>query len=189
MKDQIALIDMDGVLCDHDAAVGRDLKTILGDDLTKISPETQDRVIGLIRSQPGWWRRLEPIQLGFEIVGVLRDIGFDLNILTKGPNRAKNAWTEKVEWCAQYIPDADVTVTCGKKGWVYGRVLVEDWPENIIHWVERRPRGIVLMPDRPSNVNFNHLPNEGFSHPQVHRIKTVLDVANLRPQLIEAFER
>lgn len=189
MRDPIALIDMDGVLCDHDAAVGRDLRAALGDDLNKISPETQDKIIGLIRARDGWWRELEPIPLGFQIVDILRTIGFDLNILTKGPNRAKNAWTEKVEWCAQHIPDAVVTVTCGKKGWVYGRVLVEDWPENILHWVERRPRGIVLMPDRPGNINFNHLPNEGFSHPQVYRIKSIEDVEKIRPILVEAYER
>lgn len=187
-RDRIALIDMDGVLCDHDEAVARDLKALLGADLDKISPETKERVIGAIRAQPGWWYNLSPIPLGFQILDVLRDIGFQLNILTKGPKRAKNAWSEKVNWCDKYVPDADVTVTDGKKGLVYGRVFVEDWPENIIHWVERRPRGIVLMPDRPSN-GVVHWPNENFNHEQVYRIKTIDDVLKIKPKLIEAFER
>lgn len=185
---KVALIDMDGVLCDHDAAVDRDLKKLLGDDLTRITPETKDRLIGMIRAQSGWWRKLEPIPLGFQIVDVLRDIGFGLNVLTKGPQRAKNAWTEKVEWCDQYIPDANVTVTDGMKGLVYGRVFVEDWPDNIISWVNRRPCGIVLMPDRPSN-SITHWPNDGFNHDQVYRIKTIDDVLKIKSKLIEAFER
>lgn len=188
LRDTIALIDMDGVLCDHDAAIDRDLKALLGDDLTKITPDTKERIIGLIRAQSGWWSNLAPIPLGFQIVDVLRDIGFQLNILTKGPNRAKNAWTEKVNWCAQHIPDANVTVTDGKKGLVYGRVFVEDWPDNIVHWIARRPRGIVLMPDRPSN-GVVHWPNDGFKHKQVFRIKTIDDVLKIKPKLIEAFER
>jgi 5'-nucleotidase len=188
VNDKVALIDMDGVLCDHDAAIARDLKAILGSDLTKITPETKDRVIGLIRAQSGWWHDLEPIPLGFQIVDVLREIGFSLNILTKGPNRAKNAWTEKVSWCSEYIPDANVTVTDGKKGLVYGRVFVEDFPENIVHWVTRRPRGIVLMPDRPANA-VNHWPNDGFNHKQVYRIKTIDDVLKIKSKLIMAFER
>lgn len=188
VNDKIALIDMDGVLCDHDAAVDRDLKALLGEDLTKISPETKDRVIALIRAQTDWWYNLAPIPLGLQIADVLRSIGFQLNILTKGPQRAKNAWSEKAHWCAEHIPDANVTVTDGKKGLVYGRVFVEDFPDNIIHWVARRPRGIVLMPDRPSNY-INHWPNDKFNHKQVYRIKTIDDVLEIQPKLVEAFER
>jgi len=44
---------------------------------------------------------------------------------------------------------------------VYGRALVDDWPPYVEAWLEYRPRGLVIMPDRPWN--------QGFSHPNVVR--------------------
>ena len=44
---------------------------------------------------------------------------------------------------------------------MYGKVLVDDWPEYISRWLKWRPRGLVIMPASQSNA--------GFTHPQVIR--------------------
>jgi hypothetical protein len=54
----------------------------------------------------------------------------------------------------------DITIT-RDKGLVYGKVLVDDWPEYINRWLEWRPRGLVIMPANEAN--------KGYFHPQVIR--------------------
>jgi 5'-nucleotidase len=53
-----------------------------------------------------------------------------------------------------------VTITMDK-GLVYGKVLVDDYPEYALRWLKWRKRGLVIMPNQPWN--------QGFEHPQVHR--------------------
>jgi 5'(3')-deoxyribonucleotidase len=175
---RIALVDMDGTVCDFDGALKRDLRLALLN--TNVSAEVKENVALLIRKQPGWWRHLEPLKLGIHIVRRLQEIGFDITILTKGPSRATNAWTEKVEWCARHLPLANVTIT-QDKGLVYGRVLVDDWPPYIKSWLEFRPRGLVIMPA--------HSWNQWFKHPNVHRVSSKLDVDKMHPLLVKAYNR
>lgn len=177
-KESVALLDMDGTLADFDKAIRFDLKMVLGDD--KVSEETEERIKGLIKRQPGWWLKLEPIGLGFTIAEQLKQVGFKLMILTKGPNRSTNAWTEKLEWCQKHLPDADVTIT-HDKGLVYGKILVDDWPPYIERWLEHRPRGVVLMPAQ----NWN----EGFQHKQVVRVASVEQVEEMKDFLREVCVR
>jgi 5'(3')-deoxyribonucleotidase len=109
----------------------------------------------LVKTQPGFWRNLEPLESGFRIVEILRQLDFELHILTKGPQNSTNAWTEKVEWCKQYIPDASIVIA-QDKGLVYGKVLVDDWPSYVNRWLEWRPRGLIIMPAHKWNVGFEH---------------------------------
>lgn len=176
----IALIDMDGTVTDFHNALEHDLQRVLGADRDKVSLETLENIERLIKSQPGWWRELEPIQLGLGIVQTLEDIGFKLMVLTKGPVYSKNAWTEKVEWCADHLPHADVTIT-HQKNLVYGKILIDDWPPYIERWLEWRPRGVVIMPAQSWNANF--------THPNVFRVATSEDVFKLREQLVEVYNR
>jgi 5'-nucleotidase len=167
----VALIDMDGTLADYAGALKRDLDKL-------VAPEERPRLVGtleeqeafphlkarmdLIKRTPDWWLNLEPIESGFRVVKMLRDLGYDLHILTKGPRTNLGAWTQKAVWCQRWIPDADITVT-HDKGLVYGRVLVDDWPPYVQGWLEHRPRGLVIMPDQ--------VWNQHFTHPQVIRLK------------------
>jgi hypothetical protein len=48
-----------------------------------------------------------------------------------------------------------VTIT-HDKGLVYGAVLVDDWPDYILKWLEHRPRGLVIMPAHDHNAGFTH---------------------------------
>lgn len=179
-SEAVALIDMDGTLCEYAHALKRDLELVLGNDLDTTSADSKENIEHLIKSQPGWWRGLAPIPFGIHIANVLEKHGFKLMVLTKGPVMAKNAWTEKVEWCAEHLPHANVTIT-HDKGLVYGKILVDDWPQYITRWLEWRPRGMVIMPDHPWNKDF--------SHPNVYRVSNADDVFQLRDRIDEVYNR
>lgn len=176
--ENIALLDMDGTVCRMKEALDRDVTAVLQGQ--PVSPEVLDRIEALIKRQPGWWRTLEPIGLGLAIAETLAHLGFRITVLTKGPKRAKNAWTEKFEWCEKYLPYANVTVT-QDKSLVYGKILVDDYPEYMLGWLSRRPRGIGLMPAQEWN--------EKFSHPQVYKVDSYQRLQELKPMLVECFQR
>jgi len=119
----------------------------------------------LIKTQPGFWRNLPRLEVGFQVLDLLRKHGFTLNILTKGPLHTTNAWTEKVEWAKEHVPDGAITICTnpeeptiegGGKSLVYGKVLFDDWPGYIRPWLKHRPRGFVIMLDHPWNADFEH---------------------------------
>jgi hypothetical protein len=114
----------------------------------------------LIKSRGEWWENLPKFQLGFDILEVLRDLGFYISVLTQGPRENAVAWSHKLSWCLKNIPDLDVTIT-RNKGLVYGKVLVDDYPLYIEGWLKYRRRGLVIMPA--------HFWNKDFTHPQVIR--------------------
>lgn len=174
-KDRVALVDLDGTVADFDRGIQEAFaKTFVGFDDALLPEAVRDRVELLIKQQPGFWRNLPPIELGLKIACQLEKLGYRIMVLSKGPVRSTNAWTEKVEWCRQWLPFADVTITFDK-GLVYGRVLVDDFPEYILRWLEWRPRGVVLMPRRPCNA--------GFKHPNVHEVAEDGDLERLLPLL------
>ncbi len=150
----------------------------LSDKMEEERPYVKERR-WLIQRQPGFWRNLERLKLGFDIVDELRALQFSLHVLTKGPTSTPNAWGEKVEWCKEHIPDAIVTVA-GDKSLVYGRVLVDDWPPYFLKWLEVRPRGLVVCVEHSWNKDVNH-PNV-FHYNGSNR-------ADLRMRLLQAYER
>lgn len=166
MFDKICLFDMDGTLADYDKAMREALikinpkNTILPSDLFN-TDEYLELQMDLIKSQNNFWFNLEPIESGFEIFKMAKEIGFTNMILTKGPEKCSSAWEEKLLWCRKYCPNTGITITHAPKkqqhkGLVYGRVLVDDYPEYIEQWLQFRPRGLVIMPDRECNINFSH---------------------------------
>ena len=155
----VALVDLDGTLADYDGAMERDLEPLLtpGEKYSRAYrrlPHMQARV-NLIRAQAGWWKNLKKLETGFQILDLLRKYNSSLNILTKGPSKTINAWTEKVRWCQCHVPDAAITIT-QDKGLVYGKVLVDDWPPYVEAWLRWRPRGLVIMPAQVWNRDFEH---------------------------------
>ena len=156
----IALVDLDGTTADYDKAMTADLEPLYAPDEERVKlhewhpPHIRAR-IKLIRTQPGWWRKLKPIKAGFVILELLRKHGFILRILTQGPQTSNNAWTEKKKWCDEHIPDADVTISQGKEV-VYGKVLFDDFPPYVTKWLKHRPRGLVIMLEHPWNKDFTH---------------------------------
>jgi 5'-nucleotidase len=179
--DNVALVDMDGTLCDFHNQLERDLEKVLGEDRQKISPKTLREVEWLIRRDGGWYRNLKPLPLGFQIVDLLKSIGFRIMIMTKSSKESKNAWSEKVAWISEYLPDVDMMVTMDK-GLVYGKVLVDDYPSHFLRWMERRPRGKVVMPVQPWNRDVG-------SRSNLHPVSSKADLEAITPMLKAAFER
>jgi FMN phosphatase YigB (HAD superfamily) len=171
MIENIALFDMDGTLADYEGALRRDLKKLRSPTEPEITqvyggdlPDWLEERIFMIRNQPKWWQKLEELPVGFEILSLCITVGFDIRILTKGPRRTHEAWTQKAKWCHCHVkplaPDMQVTIT-EDKGLVYGKVLVDDYPPYMDRWLKFRPRGLGIMPAQPWN--------EGYSHPNVIR--------------------
>ncbi len=170
-SEPIALIDMDGTLADYTGAMRRDLAPLCAPDelpvleaaanlhlLEDRAPHWEARM-DLIKRQPGWWQTLPRLEQNFEVVGMMRELDFDLHVLTKGPWSKGRAWMEKVEWCQEHIGDAEVHITGARegKGMVYGKVLFDDFPPYVESWLRWRPRGLAILPAHPWN--------EGWSHP------------------------
>jgi 5'-nucleotidase len=154
----VALIDMDGTVADFDGAMRQDLALLSSPDEVIPEPGPADdpdpwieQRKRLIKTQPGWWRDLPIHQPGMDLVELLKEMGFDLMVLTKGPWKSTQAWTEKVEWCRKHLPDVPVTIT-EDKGLMYGKVLVDDWPAYGIRWLQWRPRGLLIVPAWPWNT-------------------------------------
>ena len=135
-----------------------------------------------ISEHGSFWEKLPPLEDGFEIFEMCKQIGFRPMVLTQGPSSKPEAWSHKIKWCQKYLPNVDVTIT-RDKGLVYGRVLVDDWPDYAIRWLQHRPRGLVIMPARPWNQNI--------SHPNILRVDALNfnEAQNLRNALKEAFNR
>lgn len=159
VKNPVGYIDLDGSVADFDAAMRAGLEALRspGEDpqLDEAAYEDVPHIKArrrLIKSQPGFWRDLLPMPLGMQVVDAMREIGFRLHVLSKGPVRVPAAWMEKVEWCQRHLPGVKITLT-EDKGLQYGRVLLDDWPEYVEAWLEHRPRGFVISVAQPWNVD------------------------------------
>lgn len=181
--EKVALVDIDGTLADFRGALDRDVARVLngrGEDV-KVPACVVQEIEWLIRGQAGWYRNLKPIPFGFDIVRMLQEIGFRIMIMTKSSKESINAWSEKAAWIKEHLPEADVTVT-QDKSLVYGRVLIDDYPNHFLKWMDHRPRGIVVMPKQAWNKGTSMRPN-------LHPISSREDLEALRPVLEEAFDR
>lgn len=187
MDDKIALIDLDGTVADFDLTMALEMAKLAAPEEKSLNsfwpggskpPHVEARE-GLIKRQPDFWRNLPRIEAGFEIVEDLEKLGFGLHVLTKGPSRTTSAWTEKVDWCHEHLPQAAITIT-QDKALVYGRVLVDDWPPFFMAWLEVRPRGLVVCVAHPWNA--------GIEHPQVFRYDGT-NRKELRERLLQAWNR
>jgi hypothetical protein len=153
----IALVDMDGTLCDCAGAIAKGFAELRGPYEDARDEEKSDppaHIVArrrLIMSVPGFWRNLERLPLGFHLVEVLRECGFQTHILTKGPSDQSLGWMEKFDWCRRHVPGIPIIMT-EDKALVHGAVLVEDWPPYIARWLRTCPRGLVIVPAQPWNT-------------------------------------
>lgn len=161
IDDLVALLDLDGTVADYDEAMTEEQRALQGPNEEPYKGRYEEGVEPdhiyarrkLIQQMPGFWRNLNTIPYGFEIVREVGAIGFDLHVLTKGPSKTPSAWSEKLEWCAINLPDLPVTVT-SEKSLVYGRVLVDDYPPYFEAWLKVRPRGLVVCVAQPWNAAY-----------------------------------
>jgi 5'-nucleotidase len=167
----VALFDLDGTLADHNGELHRRLERMRSpaespdvpfEPAREAAPGYLRERTKAIRGNPGFWINLRPIRAGFEILEAAHRLGFQIEILSKGPRHSPIAWMEKLQWCDRHLADYphQVTITMDK-GLVYGKLLVDDYPEYVLRWLRWRKRGMVILPDQPWN--------QGFEHPQVYR--------------------
>ena len=146
----IALFDMDGTLADFDASMQQKLAALRSPGEDSEADTTAFEEVPyvkarrqLIKAQPGFWRDLTPIVHGFQLLAEARDLRFSCQILSKSPRKIPAAAGEKIEWCVKHVPDLPIVLS-EDKGLVYGKLLVDDWPEYIERWLTWRPRGLVI---------------------------------------------
>lgn len=172
MTHKIALFDMDQTLFDYEGQLRRDLALLRSPG--EIDPVTLENLwnidepwikarMNLIKMYPGWWRNLPRLQIGWTVLEMCRQIGFKIQILTKGPDHKPHVWAEKVECvrACEELQNSIIHITgddeCGHgKGQVYGTVLVDDYPKYITAWLKFRKRGLVIMPLNNYNREFYH---------------------------------
>ena len=193
-EDLIALIDLDGTLADYDGEMKRQQALLASpneppftdryDEGGEEPPYIEARR-KMIQRQPGFWKGLKKLPLGFDVLTQLRVAEFELHILTKGPQNNGMAWMEKLEWSREHVSDAIVHVS-GRKSLVYGRILVDDYPEYFEGWLKVRPRGQVIC--LPCAWNEAYAKGGSKEHPRVLRydgtnldeLKKTVDAARRR---------
>ena len=154
----VALVDMDGTLCECSGAIMSGLAQLRGpleDPAEERLSEAPAHIVArrrLIMSVPGFWRDLQPLRFGFDVIGALDEYDFKSYILTKGPRENSVGWMEKFEWCRKHVPDLPIVIT-EEKAIVHGAVLVEDWPPYIAQWLHSCPTGLVIVPAQPWNLD------------------------------------
>lgn len=160
---KIALVDMDGTVADYDGAMESAYsKLILPGELDyRGACATYGRMTlpdpiwarcQLIKSRPGWWRNLPVLQVGDQIVLILRQLGYEIHIATRGPKDHPHAWSEKVEWVRQRMPFVKAIHVTEDKSAIRGDILVDDWPSYCDKWQARNPDRLVVMPAYDYNV-------------------------------------
>jgi len=157
----IGLFDLDGTLADFDASMRRKLAALRspGEDPAAETTEREEVPYmkerrRLLKSQPGFWRDLAPIPLGFQLLEEARAQRFLCQILSKSPRKIPAAAGEKIEWCIKHVPDLPIVLS-EDKGLVYGKMLCDDWPEYIERWLTWRTRGLVIAVAQPWNVGID----------------------------------
>lgn len=163
-KNIIGLFDLDGSLADYEGGMRMSLDIIRSPEEAISSglhemenlPHIGNRM-RLIKDQPGWWLNLPRIESGFQMVNLIRSIGFDVHILTKGPSKHSLAWKEKIDWCNNQpeLQGCPIHIV-SSKSLVYGHLLFDDFPPYMKDWLEHRPRGLGIMPETYYNADFQH---------------------------------
>jgi hypothetical protein len=161
--ERIALFDMDGTLCDYDGGLSLSMAQLASPEEPPFKGVPRDDApaylrcrADIIRSNLEWWATLPKFKLGFDIWDLAGEFGYRRMILTQGPKRNHHAWAGKKMWIDKNLgQDTEITIT-RDKGLVYGKILVDDFPDYIHRWLEWRPRGLVIMPANETNKNYFH---------------------------------
>jgi 5'(3')-deoxyribonucleotidase len=176
---KIALFDMDETLVDFQGPLRMRLLEMKGpeeeipENLWAMPDHWYARAQA-IKKEPGFWRNLPRLQWGWDVLEIAIEVGFDIHILTKGPTTGSVAWSEKVDWVRENLPDAKLHITDDKRI-AYGRVFVDDYWPFMELWLRNRPRGLGI-------VNYS-----SERHENLTSIHDGMDT--VRQRLQEAYER
>lgn len=185
--DPVGYFDMDNTLFDYEGQMRRDMEKLLAfcetlpDNLWDESMPYLKARMDLIKSVPGWWRNLPKFQLGWDVYEVAKALGFDINILTKGPKSKPHAWAEKVECITKHFGcDISIDIVGSTKKRAWGLFLVDDYPEYVKGWLQHRPRGLVVMPAQPYNLQFKHPNLIRYDGSNIEEVRKALTAVRLR---------
>lgn len=164
---KIALVDLDGTMADYDGAMeaAYDRLVLPGELGYRAACEKYGRMslpdplwerCQLIKSRPGWWRNLPMLQAGDQIVDILRHLGYEIHIASRGPTGHPQAWTEKVQWVQDRMPFVKAIHITEDKSMLHGDVLVDDWPSYCDKWIQRNSRGLIVMPAHDYNSHCSY---------------------------------
>ena len=172
MVNQIpVLFDMDNTTLDYNGGLYKQLITLVPNSFVATLHTHRENVsalekgrpwfkalVALIKRQPNWWRDLEKLPLGWDVLHEAREAKLHPSILTKAPWSNATAAAEKLEciWKHFGVGGIPVNIVTEKKDHVYGKVLVEDWPDYLKPWLDKRPRGHGILIDQPYNRSFSH---------------------------------
>ena len=185
--EDVALFDMDGTLCDYEKSLLEKLEEfrspnepIWSSPVKDDAPEYIKRRADMIRHSEEWWTNLPKLQLGWDVLGIAKELGYKIMILTQGPKANPFSWSGKKMWIDKHLgQDVDLTIT-RDKGLVYGRVLVDDFPKYIERWLTWRTRGVVIMPANDSNLNFSHSQVTRYNGSNLEEVRAMLTKARRR---------
>lgn len=160
--EDVALFDLDGTLCDYERSLLEKLEELRSPHEPPYTSSIRDappyitRRADMIRASEEWWENLPRFQLGWDILEIAKSLDYRIMILTQGPRKNPSSWSGKKKWIDRNLgEDVDVTIT-RDKSLIYGKVLVDDFPDYIEGWLEYRARGTVIMPANVSNKHFTH---------------------------------
>lgn len=186
--ENIALFDMDGTLCDYEISMLAELNKLRGPDekeldfiMHKNVPDYLKARKDIILNKEEWWTNLPKFKLGFDVWNIAEELGYRRMILTQAPRKNPAALSGKLQWLQKNLGEVDFTMT-RDKGLVYGKVLVDDFPEYIEKWLEWRPRGLVIMPANESNRNYFNKQVIRYDGNNLSAVKTAMDNAKLRTE-------
>jgi 5'-nucleotidase len=156
----VALVDLGDTLVDCTPAWRVQLARLRmpedrdGDESLNPLPAYLEERRQAVMSTPGFWRELPPRRSGMELLVLLRNMGFRVHVLTKGPYEPTHVWADKVAWCRVHLPRVPVIVTDDKTR-IHGHVLVDDWLPYVERWQRQWPTGLAIVPAQPWNFEAN----------------------------------
>jgi len=184
--EDVALFDLDGTLCDYDRALLEKLEELRSPHEPQYTSSIRDappymkKRADMIRASEEWWENLPKLQLGWDILEIAKSLDYRIMILTQGPKKNPSSWSGKKKWIDRNLgEEVDVTIT-RDKGLIYGKVLVDDFPDYVKRWLKWRTRGIVIMPTNESNQDFTHPNVIKYDGTNIDQVKKVLRLAKKR---------
>ena len=144
----LALIDLGDTLAECTPALHAALARLGPPDDTATGEQQRRMVL----ATPGFWRGLATRPSGLSLLALLRDAGYRVTVVTKGPHDAPQVWADKVAWCRDHLPGVPVIVTDDKTP-VCGNVLVDDWLPYVERWQCRWPDALAIVPAQPWNAH------------------------------------
>jgi len=185
--ENIALFDLDGTLCNYNLGLFEALERLRAPGerpyrhpIRDGAPQHIRNRADLIRASESWWEDLPKFQLGWDVLEVAKKLDYRIMILTQGPRRNPASWSGKKRWIDKNLgPDVDITMT-RDKSLVYGKVLVDDYPDYIKGWLKWRKHGLVIMPANESNRDFRHEQVIRYDGSNLEQVAQAMERAKLR---------